>query len=142
MAKRFQLVVFNTRLNDWTVKRHVSAAKGFELCAQEKAEAIYGDDEELVGFSLKSDMRAACGVTRPTPERYKLIPGGMPDVNLTLEEMDLIAGQAFEQGKSRTLTLTKTQRIVRDMRGQLTEDSVHLAVVKAASYFGARCVYA
>ncbi|QMV19675.1 hypothetical protein GOB94_13985 [Granulicella sp. 5B5] len=131
MARKLELCCFDVRLGAFRTSRYVHFGAGERMVREGKAEYVLDEEQNVVGFVLKSHGGVELLAPKPvnTPERFKASVMRASEATLSLHEMDLAAC-----GRSRTLGLSKAQRLVREMRGEITEDFVELAMVKAASF--------
>jgi hypothetical protein len=118
------------------VKRHISLREAERLIAAGSAEPVYDDaNAEIIGFRLKDRETVRAAIAGPVKTFCRPDVGSdASTATLNENECDLVVGQAFEDGKSRTLTMTAEQiesRAVRFLRG---EDFVHLAQVKLDAF--------
>jgi len=112
----------NTALG-WRVTRRISLDAGERMLASGHARRVNDHNGVHIGYQLQQPGPVKNGVpAKPTPAL------------LSAREMDLIAGQAFTHGASRTASMTEAQRLTRvhPLTNKLLppEDEVERAVAK------------
>lgn len=100
--REFQLFDRNTSLG-WRVTRRIGHAQGEKLVDSNYARRVNDCNGEHIGYQLLD----------PNTIVNEGLPSVLSPVVLTAREMDLIAGQSFEHGRSRTARMSEVQRITR-----------------------------
>ena len=122
----FQLFDRNTSLG-WRVTRRIGYEQGEKLVGCGHARHVNDCNGQHIGYQLLDPSAKADG-----------LPSVLSPVVLTAREMDLLAGRAFQYGKSRTKRMAEAQRITRvhpfTRKILPPEDAVELAEEKFKAF--------